>query len=136
MRMYVDLTLPTDARVVARTRRVMSGYLEDMGVDNQDVHDVVLALDEACTNVIRHAFTTEHDFRLTAALGPDEVVVVVEDDGIGVPVDKIAGSPPDPWATSGRGLHIIRSLMTSVAVETVPQRQGTRVEMRKSLRSS
>jgi anti-sigma regulatory factor (Ser/Thr protein kinase) len=64
-------------------------------------------------------------------------VVVVEDEGIGLPPEQATATAPpvDPWATSGRGLNIIRELMTSVAVETAPRRRGTRVEMRKVLRA-
>lgn len=136
MRFVVDLTLPTDARLISQTRRTVSGYLEHMGVAPDVVDDVVLALDEACTNVLRHAFVGEEElFHLTAELGPDEIVVVVEDDGVGVPISRLH-APLDiaePTATSGRGLQMIRTLMTEVALETAPVRQGTRLEMRRAL---
>ena len=136
MRLVVDLTLPTDARLISQTRRMFSGYLAEMGVDGEDVSDVALALAEACTNVMRHAFTQpDQCFHLSAELRPEEVVLVVEDDGIGIPAD--AGlEMPEPSATSGRGLQIIREVMTTVDVETAPERSGTRVQMRKSLRAA
>ena len=136
MRFVVDLTLPTDARLISQTRRTVSGYLEQMGVATDVVDDVVLALDEACTNVMRHAFAGDTElFHLTAELGPDEIVVVVEDEGVGLPVSKLHEplGAADPTATSGRGLQMIRTLMTDVALETTPLRQGTRLEMRRSL---
>jgi serine/threonine-protein kinase RsbW len=134
MRLVVDLTLPTDARLISQTRRMFSGYLAEMGVDDEDVSDVALALAEACTNVVTHAFAEpDHSFHLTAELRPEEVVFVVEDEGGGIPPGS-GEKMPDPTATSGRGLQIIRELMTSVDVETSPERTGTRVHMRKSLR--
>lgn len=136
MRFVVDLTLPTDARLISQTRRTVSGYLEQMGVAPEIVDDVVLALDEACTNVMRHAFAGDTDlFHLTAELGPDEIVVVVEDEGVGLPVSKLHEplGAAEPTATSGRGLQMIRTLMTDVALETAPLRQGTRLEMRRAL---
>lgn len=136
MRLVVDLTLPTEARLVSHTRRAFTGYLEEMGVDGDDVSDVALALAEACTNVLRHAYPQGDSFRLSAELGPDEVVLVVEDDGVGLPAstDPAPAKGPDATATSGRGLFLIRSLMTSVDLETAPARQGTRLHMRKSLK--
>ena len=135
MRLVVDLTLPTDARLISQTRRMFSGYLAEMGVDHDDASDVALALAEACTNVMRHAYSQPQQcFHLSAELCPDEVVLIVEDDGIGLP-DGAGMSMPEPSATSGRGLQIIRQLMTSVDVETAPSRPGTRVQMRKSLRA-
>lgn len=136
MRLVVDLTLPTEARLISQTRRAFTGYLEEMGVDGDDVSDVALALAEACTNVLRHACTRGDSFRLSAELGPDEVVLVVEDDGIGLPpsADRAPSTGPEATATSGRGLFLIRALMTSVVLETTPARQGTKLQMRKSLK--
>ena len=136
MRFVVDLTLPTDARLISQTRRTVSGYLEHMGVESDVVDDVVLALDEACTNVMRHAFAGDTElFRLTAELSGDEIVVIVEDEGVGLPASKMHEplGAVEPTATSGRGLQMIRSLMTDVALETTPLRQGTRLEMRRAL---
>ena len=136
MRFVVDLTLPTDARLISQTRRTVSGYLEQMGVATEVVDDVVLALDEACTNVMRHAFAGDSElFHLTAELDADEIVVVVEDDGVGLPVSKLYEplGATELTATSGRGLQMIRTLMTDVALETAPLRQGTRLEMRRAL---
>lgn len=136
MRLIVDLTLPTDARLISQTRRMFSGYLAEMGVDADDVSDVALALAEACTNVMRHAFTVpDQCFHLSAELRPEEVVLVVEDEGVGLPADA-GRTMPEPTATSGRGLQLIRELMTTVEVETGPARPGTRLQMRKSLRSA
>ena len=136
MRLVVDLTLPTDAKLISQTRRTVSGYLEQLGVATEVVDDVVLALDEACTNVMRHAFAGDSDlFRLTAQLEDDEIVVVVEDEGVGLPPSRLTEplGAVEPTATSGRGLQMIRSLMTDVALESAPLRQGTRLEMRRHL---
>jgi len=136
MRLIVDLTLPTDARLISQTRHMLSGYLAEMGIDEEDASDAALALSEACANVMRHAFATAgHSFHLTAELDPEEVVLVVEDDGIGLPPGS-GDVMPEPSATAGRGLQLIRQLMTSVEMETAPARQGTRLAMRKSLRAA
>lgn len=136
MRLQVDLTVPTEARLISQTRRVFTGYLEEMGVDMDDVSDVGVALSEACSNVLRHAdLGKDESFRLRAELRPEEIVVSVEDDGVGLPANAGANHA-DPDATSGRGLHLIRALMTSVSVESTPARQGTRIRMRKSLRTA
>lgn len=136
MRLIVDLTLPTDARLISQTRRMFSGYLAEMGVDDDDVSDVALALAEACTNVMRHAFTVpDQCFHLTAELRPEEVLLVVEDEGVGLPPGA-GREMPDPTATSGRGLQLIREVMTTVDVDTTASGAGTRLQMRKSLRSA
>ena len=139
MKLVVDLTLPTEARVITRTRRVVSGYLEDLGVDAEVRDDVALAIAEACTNVLLHAFPGRavESFRLSAEVEGAELSLVIEDTGVGLPAERVedAGEVIDLTATSGRGLHMIRELMTDVEVETGPDDHGTRLVMRRSLGS-
>lgn len=138
MRLVVDLVLPTEARLVPRTRRIFSGYLEELGVDRDTAHDVMLALDEACANVIRHAFPGggPHSFRLRAELSDAEVRLVVEDDGVGFEPTLLDLTGTEADAITGRGLKIIREVMTAVDVESRPGEHGTRVSMRKELVTS
>lgn len=99
--------------------------------------DVILALDEACANVIRHAFpgVDQGTFRLVAEISDDEVSISVEDDGIGFAPKDV--DLRDAEATSGRGLHIIRQLMTSVEVRSPTESGvGTRLYMHKRLRET
>ena len=137
MKLVVDLTLPTEARVITRTRRVVAGYLDDLGIDPEVRDDVALAIAEACTNVMLHAFPgrSMECFRLSAEVDGGEVRLVIEDTGIGLPSERVSAADEviDLTATSGRGLHMIRELMTDVEVETGPDARGTRLVMRRSL---
>ena len=118
------------------TRRAMRVYLTQAGVGDEERADLVLALDEACANVIRHAFPdrTCGRIRLRAEADEAQVAVRVEDDGVGF--DPASVLPrPGPFATSGRGLGIIRQLVTSVDLESPTETGGTRVVMRKAVRA-
>lgn len=134
MRLVVQLELPADARILPKTRRAIDGYMEDLGSDSQERADVVLALDEACVNVIRHAFPDgmEGSIRLSAEITDREVVVQVEDDGVGFDPYEVRLRTVGPEALSGRGLSIIRQLMTKVECESpVTPAGGTRLRMEK-----
>lgn len=134
MRLVLTLLLPADARFLPRTRLAISGYLEESGAEQEVTDDVILALDEACANVIRHAFPdgTTGTIRLHAEIDDHEVVVQVEDDGVGFDPYRV-GLPQGHDATSGRGLTMIRELMTRVDVESPTPSGGTRVIMKKDL---
>lgn len=136
MHLVLELELPADARLLATTRRTLGGYLEDIGADADERADVVLALDEACVNVIRHAFPpgTSGTFRVRVELDGATVVLEVEDRGTGfnpVEVDLREARPHD---ISGRGLQIIRALMTSVRLQSPTETGGTRLCMERVLR--
>lgn len=135
MRLVLQLELPADARLLPRTRRAVAGYLEDVVPGAEHRADVVLALDEACANVIRHAFPdgTDGVIRLRAELSDVAVTVVVEDDGVGLDPFQVPLRSATPDSISGRGLHIIRQLMTSVQLESPTETGGTRLLMQKVL---
>lgn len=132
----LHLELPADARFLSMTRRAVGGYLRAAGIGEDERSDVVLALDEACVNVIRHAFPDDPDgrIRLLAEMIDGGVRVQVEDDGVGF--DPAAPRRQTlPWDTSGRGLDLIRSLMTSVELESPSMAStggGTRLVMQKA----
>ena len=133
--LVLQLELPADARLLPRTRNAVAGYLEDVGAEPDERADVVLALDEACANVIRHAFPhgATGTIRLRAEIGADAVTVQVEDDGVGFDALEATRREPLPEDTSGRGLHMIRTLMTTVQLESPTETGGTRLRMQKLL---
>jgi anti-sigma regulatory factor (Ser/Thr protein kinase) len=135
MRVRLQLDLPADARLLPRTRWALRGYLEELGASDEVAGDIILALDEACANVVRHAFPEgDGSFRLLAELSRNEVVFQVEDHGVGFNPYETTGLGVELEATSGRGLRLIRQLMSAVEVESPMADGGTRLLMRKSLR--
>jgi anti-sigma regulatory factor (Ser/Thr protein kinase) len=121
------------------TRRALAGYLDDMGATAELVHESILALDEACANVIRHAFPRnvfpdgEGTYRISADLDGRELVIVVEDDGVGFNPFEATGLGAGRDSEAGRGLGLIRQLMTSVEVESPRPGGGTRLCMRRNI---
>lgn len=136
MYLVLELELPADARLLSTTRRTLGGYLADVGADAEERADVVLALDEACGNVIRHAFPpgAYGTLRVRVELDHDRVTLEVEDDGNGFNPAEVDLRECSPDAVSGRGLQIIRSLMTSVRLQSPTESGGTRLCMQRVLR--
>src|SRR4029453_17126732 len=52
----LQLELPAEARMLTRTRWALLGYMQELGTGDETAGEVILALDEACGNVVRHAF--------------------------------------------------------------------------------
>jgi serine/threonine-protein kinase RsbW len=132
MHLTMALNLPTDERLLLTTRRVIAGYLLDVGMSAEVTDEVILALDEACSNVVKHAFPAgEGVYALRADLRPEEVIIEVEDNGVGF--DPMGHSGGGMLALAGRGLQIIQRLMTTVEVESPTASGGTRLSMRRCL---
>ena len=140
MQLVVHISLPPEARFLATTRRAIAAYLEELGCSEETASDIVLAMNEACNNVVRHARSSSNGddpYQVVAEITEDEVILTVEDNGRGFDEDaleRILRAPQDESATSGRGLRIINELMTSVEVQSPRDGdRGTRLTMHRRL---
>jgi anti-sigma regulatory factor (Ser/Thr protein kinase) len=104
----VQLTLPARAENVAVVRHALGGLGEALELDPQVLSDVKLAVTEACTNVVVHAYG-EKDGPMEVAASLDGTVlrVTVRDEGIG-----ILPRPDSPGL--GLGLPLIATLTESL----------------------
>ena len=135
MDLVLHLLLPADAKFLTKTRHAVAGYMEDAGSPESACNDVALALDEACANAIRHAYPegAAGPIRVMAEIGEDSVVVQVEDDGVGFDPFDVDLENIGVERTSGRGLSLIRLVMSKVDIESPTVTGGTRVRMERDL---
>jgi serine/threonine-protein kinase RsbW len=133
MHLRLSLSLPAEERLVPAARSAIATFLRAAGVGADTVDDVVLALDEACSNVLQHAFPSGFpgSYELRADFRPEEVVIEVADEGVGF--DAMDWRSSAPGDVAGRGLDIMRRVMTSVEVESPRQGGGTRLRLCKRL---
>ncbi len=93
------------------------------GLDENEAFHCQMAVDEACTNVIEHAYGGDDrgDIAITCAVEPGILTVVIVDSGHGfdpssVPEPPVAESL-DQVRPGGIGLHLMRKLMDDVSFE-------------------
>jgi anti-sigma regulatory factor (Ser/Thr protein kinase) len=107
-------------------------FLAGEGFNEEDEARIVMALDEACTNIIRHA---HEDFvkpvRLEMKWLKDRLRFVLRD--YGRPFDPLTITSQDIQVTTpgGLGVFIIREVFD--IVEYTPQVRGTRLTLEKRL---
>ena len=118
----VHLTLPARAESVAVVRHMLGAFGDALALPRHTLEDMRLAVTEACTNVVRHAYD-EPDGSLDVSVhpAPDRVEVVVEDRGRGG-----AGSPD--CAGPGFGMPLMARLCDGLEIGP-PSRSGRRVTM-------
>jgi anti-sigma regulatory factor (Ser/Thr protein kinase) len=106
------LSLPARAENVAVVRHAFGGLGEALAVPEQLLSDIKLAVTEACTNVVIHAYPdSEGPMEVRAVLGEEELSIIVRDEGRGV-VPR-ADSPG-----LGLGLPLIATLTESLELGT------------------
>jgi serine/threonine-protein kinase RsbW len=125
----LTLDLPDQAPSVPLCRRTLRFVLAELGVADERLADIELAVSEATTNVVRHAYASPgHPYRMRVELYHHCARLVIEDDGRGfAPRGHPAAVPdPNPDQSGGWGLWLIEQLADSVALTSVPG-QGSRL---------
>ena len=80
------LVLPANAHNVVLVRHVVTCMMESLRLPAQLINDIRLAVTEACTNVVRHAYSGHHG-RLEVRIyreSPGAMTVVIADNGSGL----------------------------------------------------
>jgi anti-sigma regulatory factor (Ser/Thr protein kinase) len=105
----IELSLPARAENVAVVRHALGALGETLEVDSSTLSDIKLAITEACTNVVVHAYDgDEGPMEIAACVEPDRMLtVVVRDEGRGF-------APRLDSPGLGLGLPLIATLSESV----------------------
>jgi serine/threonine-protein kinase RsbW len=131
MQLQLDLDLPRDKLSVPVIRRVLGNSLRTLGVVDDCVDDIEVALTEACTNVLDHAQDGEV-YHVRASIDEASCVLEVVDKGGGFDAAAHGHTDAVSDAETGRGIQLMRRLVDSVSFE--PRGTGgTVVHLRKAL---
>ena len=130
----VRLTIPAKPEYITLSRLALSGLSRVRSFPEDTLADLKLALTEACSNSVRHAYDGgEGHVDISFELHDDRLVVEVADDGIGFEPDR-AGKPAGEELTEGGlGISIIRSIADEVEIGGGPGGRGSRLRFVKRL---
>jgi PAS domain S-box-containing protein len=110
----LSFRLPLDPARLLRARERMRDYLYEHGVRGDDLDDVVLAIEEAMTNAVRHS-GAERDLEVDLRFDGGDLLARIRDHGKGFAVESFdRDAVPDLLAPGGRGLYLIARLMDEI----------------------
>jgi anti-sigma regulatory factor (Ser/Thr protein kinase) len=120
----LDLTYEAEPVSVSRARRAVAEWAAWHGAGGSDLDRIRLAVSEAVTNAVVHAYGAENHgvVRVTTGLGAGEVTVLVADRGCG-----IGAAPQSPGL--GLGLGVIEDSCEALTITTRSE-GGMQLEMR------
>jgi serine/threonine-protein kinase RsbW len=103
----------------------------DAGMDNKEIYAVQLATDEACTNVIEHAYGGERNgqIEITCHVQDGTLTVMIHDHGKSFDPNQV----PEPNLNAdlskrrigGLGIYLMRKLMDEVSYEASTETGNT-----------
>ncbi len=127
----VALSIPAKAEYIVLCRLALTGLARIRALEPEVIADVKLALTEACSNSIRHAYAEGRTgaVEVRYELHGDRLAVEVADDGDGF--DPEAERTKDELDEGGLGIAIIRALVDELDIES--DGEGSRLRFTKYL---
>jgi serine/threonine-protein kinase RsbW len=130
----VRLRIPARAEYVALARLALSGLADLAALPEELVADLKLALTEAVSNSVRHAYGEGGGFVSVAyELGHDSLAVEVVDDGEGFDPDRPPALEGEELTEGGLGIAIIRTIADDFELDSRPGVRGSRLRFAKRL---
>jgi serine/threonine-protein kinase RsbW len=124
MRVQLALSLPREEISVPLTRHVVSAALLTAGVEPACVHEVEVALSEACTNAVKHAVEGV-SYEVMVGISDEQVAIDVIDSGSGFGQRDVSPDGQDHWAENGRGVKLINALSDLAIFDSVDGEGGS-----------
>lgn len=129
----IRVELTSDTRLLASIRSLVRTYFRDAGIDAERVVELVLAVDEACSNAMRHAYDGRTDGRIVLELSSDSgtVDVMLHDDGRPAQPERIARrtlekpKSLDDLTVGGLGVQLIYEVFDQVEYRQGKDRGNT-----------
>jgi serine/threonine-protein kinase RsbW len=117
----IRLTIPAKPEYITLGRLALTGIarLRTRPLPQEVLGDLKLALTEACTNSVRHAYgDLEGTVQIVYELYPDKLVVEVADDGEGFEPPAAGGdlSDEDELSEGGLGIAIIQAVADELEI--------------------
>ena len=131
----IELRLPPDDKYLSVVRLTVGGVAARAGVSVDDVDDLKVAVCEAVTNAIEHAYEGMERRLVVLRMAPSagELRIEVIDEGVGFDASSRKFHPEaDIAGDGGLGLYLVHRYMDDVRIESAPG-SGTRVIMTKRL---
>jgi anti-sigma regulatory factor (Ser/Thr protein kinase) len=125
----VKLVLPSDPRFGGVVRGAVEQFAAAFGVPESEHCALALAVQEAVTNIIRHAYGNRHDqpIELTCSARADTLEFVLLDEGTAADPARFRARPLGEVRIGGFGTHIMAQVMDEVQYERLPNRNQLRM---------
>lgn len=132
MQLTLTLCLPRDGLTVPVARHIIRSSMRTVGVTDDCISAIEVALSEACTNVLKHSGPGD-EYEVTLKLDTEKAVLIVVDRGNGFDVTgAVEGRRASATAEQGRGIELMRALVDDVKFASKPE-TGTVVHLEKLL---
>ena len=140
---FIEMKFPSSAEYVGLIRLTLSGVLSRAGATYDDIEDSKIAVSEAVTNAVKHAYQQDEKGEVSVgfAVFDDKVEIIVADNGQSFDYETIKdelgpydeNENIDYLREGGLGLFLIETLMDEVSFK---RQAGVTISMTKYISES
>lgn len=123
---FIEMTIPAKAEYIGVIRLSISGIANRMGFSYESIEDLKVAISEAITNAVTHAYDGENEGEITLGFGvyEDRLEVMVADRGVSFNLNEVRKEigpfkntdSVENLREGGFGLFLINTLMDKVEI--------------------
>jgi serine/threonine-protein kinase RsbW len=133
----VRLRIPARAEYIALARLALSGLAEIASLTEEQLADLKLALTEAVSNSVRHAYPDGSGFfSVSDEVSGRALGIEVVDDGAGFDPQRPPPLEGEELTEGGLGIAIIRTIADEFEIQSQPGARGSRLRFVKRLQRS
>ena len=131
----VTLRIPAKPEYISLCRLALTGLAQLRAIGDDTMADLKLALTEAVSNSVRHAYGPNGSGHVSVAysLRPDLLAIQVVDDGAGFDPDEAPSLDGGELSEGGLGIAIIRTIADELEIRSRPGERGSRLRFVKKL---
>jgi serine/threonine-protein kinase RsbW len=131
----IALRIPAKAEYITLCRLALTGLGQVRGVGEDTMADLKLALTEAVSNSVRHAYgpNGEGSVDVRYELHPDRLGIEIVDDGEGFDPEREEEQAGDELSEGGLGIAIIKSIADEFELRSSPGSRGSTLRFVKHL---
>lgn len=120
----IEIKIPARPKFLKIVRSAVNHVCERIGFSQDEVNNITLAVDEACSNIIKHAYCGPTDDLIDATINiyDDRLEVLLRDFGVKANPKKIKPRKLDDVRPGGLGVHLIKSVMDVVQYDTTVEK--------------
>lgn len=126
-----QIVINSDIENIADTRHWAAQHAKDAGFDEDAVFAIELAVGEAVTNIIRHAYDNQPGHKIHLSLTIDDAKFSLRIVDFGRKFDPTSQPPPnlDSPREGGYGIFLMKKVMDEVIYDTTSLSQGTQLDL-------
>lgn len=135
MKDLIMITVPSAPKYLCLIRDVTARLGASGGLEEAVIDTLKLAIDEACANIIKHAYKgdTGKKIRIQYRITKEAFEAVIEDSGKKVSPELLQGRDLDDVRPGGLGIHFIKRAF-DVVVYDEKKKKGNRLRLIKYLK--